>query len=196
MKIVILGWGSLVWDQGDIPLKTEWKIGGPELPIEFSRVSDRRKGALTLVIDPDNGENVPTRFAISKRTEIEDAICDVRTREETVVERIGYINLVDGSQRCNIYPEASHAIRAWASKNSVDGVVWTDLPSNFVEKFNVQFSVKEAVRYLHDLPVGGTAEACKYIVKAPQEVDTPLRRALKDDPWLKGNLGTDELSKS
>jgi len=186
MQIVILGWGSLIWDQGNLPLKTEWQIGGVELPVEFSRVSDRRDGALTLVIDPDNGQNVSTRFAISKRTELEDAICDVRSREETLVKRIGYVNLIDGSQRCKVYPEVSHAIRAWASRNSFDAVVWTDLPSNFRDKVDVQFSVEEAARYLHGLPENGAVKARVYIMNAPQEIDTPLRRRLKDDPWLKG----------
>jgi hypothetical protein len=187
MKIAILGWGSLVWEPGEIQLKTKWRTGGPVLPIEFSRISDRRDGALTLVIDPDNGERVSTRFAVSKRTEIEDTICDVRTREETVVKRIGYVNLVNGSQRCNVYPEVSHAIRAWALSNNFDAVVWTDLPSNFGEKTGVQFSVEEAVKYLLlSLSENGAIKARDYILKAPQEIDTPLRRKLKDDPWLKG----------
>ena len=82
MKIVILGWGSLVWDPRQLPLKTAWKLHGPKLPIEFSRVS--RDARLTLVIDPDNGTEVPTRFALSTRTEMPDAIADLRDREGTI----------------------------------------------------------------------------------------------------------------
>ena len=49
MKIAILGWGSLIWNQNGLPVKGQWKKNGPVLPIEFSRVS--RDGRLTLVID-------------------------------------------------------------------------------------------------------------------------------------------------
>ncbi len=185
MKIAILGWGSLIWELGEIPLNGSWQNGGPRLPIEFSRVSESRAGALTLVIDSVNGKDVPTLFAISRRIELADAICDLRNREKTVVKRIGFVNLVDGSQRCNVYPESSNVIRAWACCQTFDAVIWTDLPSNFKEKVYAQFSVDEAVRYLHSLPEDGAKEARIYIQKAPQEINTPLRRALKDDPWFK-----------
>ena len=64
----------------------EWEKRGPTLPIEFSRISFTRCGALTLVIDPVNKIGVPARFAISKRKEIDDAICDLRTREGTALK--------------------------------------------------------------------------------------------------------------
>jgi hypothetical protein len=182
MKIAILGWGSLIWDEGNVPLplETHWQSGGPELPIEFSRKSNSRNGALTLVIDQKNGEYIPTQFAISKRADIDGAICDLRTRERTVVKRIGYVNLIDGSQRCNVYPEASDIIRAWAGRKNIDAVVWTDLPSNFKE-----FSVDEAIRYLHnELLDDGASKAREYIKRAPEDTNTPLRRRLMDDPWL------------
>ena len=175
-----------MWDQGDILLVTEWQVGGPELPIEFSRVSESRDSALTLVIDPDNGTRLPTRFAVSERTELETTISDVRNREGTSVDFIGYVNLIDHSQRCGVYSEASQIIREWALSNEFDAVVWTDLPSNFHDQAGIKFTVEEAVRYLHNLPERGTARAREYIVNAPDEIDTPLRRALKDDPWLQG----------
>lgn len=53
MKIAILGWGSLIWDKRNLRLAGEWQVGGPVLPIEFSRVSGY--GRLTLVIDPLHG---------------------------------------------------------------------------------------------------------------------------------------------
>ena len=49
MKIAVLGWGSLIWNKGNLRLTTNWTDGGPILPIEFSRISD--DGRLTLVID-------------------------------------------------------------------------------------------------------------------------------------------------
>jgi hypothetical protein len=34
MYIAILVWGSLVWDPRDLPLKSEWQFGDPNLLIE------------------------------------------------------------------------------------------------------------------------------------------------------------------
>jgi len=44
MKIAILGWGSLIWDARLLSINTTlfdngWSSDGPDLPIEFSRVS-------------------------------------------------------------------------------------------------------------------------------------------------------------
>lgn len=52
-KIAILGWGSLIWDERPEfdSHHEEWTSGGPVLQLEFSRISESRKGALTLVID-------------------------------------------------------------------------------------------------------------------------------------------------
>lgn len=184
MRIVILGWGSLIREKGELPLKTDWKTGSPYLPVEFSRISTTREGALTLVIDPKNGINVPTRYAESIRIYIEDAICDLRCREGTVVRRIGFVNLVDGTQRCNVYPEAANVIRKWASDNNLDAVIWTDLPSNFKEETQVAFSVGEALKYLKKLPKTGARKAREYFSIVPEDVQTPLRRRINDDPWL------------
>jgi hypothetical protein len=50
-RVGILGWGSLVWDPGDLRIVDgQWHLGGPELPIELSRRSDNR-GYLTYVVD-------------------------------------------------------------------------------------------------------------------------------------------------
>lgn len=54
MKIAILAWGSLIWDDNWPEFdkqRGEWLKDGPILPLEFSRVSASRDKALTLVID-------------------------------------------------------------------------------------------------------------------------------------------------
>ena len=81
MTIAIIGWGSLIWDPRDLPREGIWQDDGPELPIEFSRISvDAR---LTLVIDPADGSPVKTRYVLSPRTSLDDAIEDLRSREGT-----------------------------------------------------------------------------------------------------------------
>ena len=96
MKIAIVGWGSLIWDKHEFPKIVDgWTVGGPSVPVEFSRVSSSRHRSLTLVIDPMNGVDTPTRYAFSKRTRLKDAICDLRTRENTVYRNIGFVDIVN-----------------------------------------------------------------------------------------------------
>ena len=89
MTIAIIAWGSLVWNPGALPYKGDWQPGGPEVSLEFSRVS--RDCRLTLVIDGENGAPVSTRFAWSKRRKLQDAIADLRDREGTIWDRIGFV---------------------------------------------------------------------------------------------------------
>jgi hypothetical protein len=65
MKIVILGWGSLIWDPRDLPHQEPWLDDGPKLPLEFSRISKDRR--LTLVIDAVNGELCNTLYSYSPK---------------------------------------------------------------------------------------------------------------------------------
>lgn len=184
MRIAILGWGSLIWEPGDLPLQTDWIMGGPQLPLEFSRASTSRDGALTLVIDPKNGTMVQTRYAISERSVLPEAIEDLRKREKTASDSIGYVNLTEGSKRCNFHPEVGDVISRWAEDNNIDAVIWTDLPSNFSEKIGADFSVPKAIEYLKTLSQDGATKARRYIREAPNEVDTLLRRMVRDDPWF------------
>jgi hypothetical protein len=95
MKIAILGWGSLVWDPRALRLTGHWMEGGPALPIEFSRISDN--GRLTLVIDEAHGVDVPTRYARSALSDLDEAIVDLQKREgSSVRNRIGFIDIRSG----------------------------------------------------------------------------------------------------
>jgi hypothetical protein len=67
-RIAILGWGSLIWEPRELETIGGWQMGGPVLPIEFSRVSN--DGRLTLVVDEKNGVDVPTRYILSSRTDM------------------------------------------------------------------------------------------------------------------------------
>src|SRR6185312_7302266 len=91
MKIVILGWGSLIWDPRELPREGTWIQQGPLLPIEFSRISSDAR--LTLVIDTSHGEKLPTRYVGSPRADISDAIADLRNREGTATKHIGFVDL-------------------------------------------------------------------------------------------------------
>lgn len=90
MKIVFLGWGSLIWNPNGLPVIGDWQRGGPVLPIEFSRVSS--DGRLTLVIDEANGAEVATRYVVSARDKVSNAVEDLRKREGTVEVCIGFVD--------------------------------------------------------------------------------------------------------
>ncbi len=194
IKIAILAWGSLLWEKGNLALGTGWVPGGPELPLEFSRVSASRDGALTLVIDPKNGVDNPTYFAVSTHQNLDKAIRNLRGREGTGARFIGYVHRRSGQSRSRIPRAASRNIRAWAGKNNFDAVIWTDLPFNFddvdkatfsdVDEPHIKFTVDHAQIYLHRLQARGAEKAREYIKKAPPEIETALRKRMRGDPWL------------
>lgn len=187
MKIAILGWGSLLWDicpEFDLH-HGDWEFSGPTLPIEFSRVSGKRGGALTLVIDHQFGMPCTTAFSISARKTPDDAINDLRCREETTLANVGYY-FADGSS-CHTHSVATlAAVQAWAREKSTDVVIWTDLKSNFPTRSLVKqpFSVANAIAHLQLLPSEAKVNAAEYIRRAPELVDTPLRRAAQTETWF------------
>ena len=180
--VAILGWGSLIWDPRDLLRDGAWHMGGPVLPIEFSRVSSDCR--LTLVIDPTNGVPVVTQYVRSLRTDLDNAISDLRQREGTVTNRIGFVNLVNGKSRCGVAPSLVGKIRDWGEEHGFGGIVWTDLPSNFEGEIGSRFSVEGATKYLVGLPRSAAERARQYINNAPAEVDTPLRRNIQESGWL------------
>jgi hypothetical protein len=187
-NIAILGWGSLIWDENpefDRYLKA-WTGGGPQLPIEFCRKSKTRCKALTLVIDRRLGTQIETLYALSKRTDPRDAICDLCSREGTTIENIGFINLENGEEHGRDQ-ESREAIKAWASAKNIHFVVWTDLESSFTEQNFDRFFIA-AMKHLKSLDLMGIQEAVKYIIKAPLQTDTRLRKVLMNNEWFKNQI--------
>lgn len=175
MKVAVIGWGSLIWQAGNLVILGDWNRGGPFLPVEFSRISG--DGRLTLVLDDADGVAVGTRHAVSGRPNTEHAKEDLRLREGTSPLNIGFVDLPKGDRRSRI-SEVGMVVEDWAAANRYDAAIWTDLPPNFEERTGKAFSVGQAMMYLNGLPVAVRARALEYIEKAPPEVDTPLRRAL------------------
>jgi hypothetical protein len=130
------------------------------------------------------------QFALSKRKNPDDAIADLRCREGTIMRRMGFY-FADNSQACD--PPVPATIPPWAANKKIDVVVWTGLPSNFQEEKTklglkepaAAFSVPNAIAHLQGLPPEGKAMAAEYVWRAPDYVNTPLRRALQIAPWFK-----------
>lgn len=176
-RIAILGWGSLLWEDGNTfdDWHEPWQHDGPFIRIEFSRISSSRGGALTLVIDPENGVPVPVAWCLSRRQNIREAVEDLREREKTTPKHIGTI-LTHEPIQCRD-GETGQIILSWATERELAGVVWTDLPSNFSMLTGEPFSVTAAMRYLKSLSSEPKIKAIEYFQRAPSFVQTPTRDA-------------------
>lgn len=102
MRIAYLGWGSLIWDQRSLRTQGEWRVDGPQIPIEFARIS--ADGRLTLVICPECPEvnEVRTLWAVADHKDLKEAMENLREREDTSPERIGCLltkHLGEGCQQ-------------------------------------------------------------------------------------------------
>lgn len=179
MKIAILAWGSLIWDPRELTISGSFQPGGPSVPLEFSRVS--RNGRLTLVIDENHGSMCPTQYALSKRTNLEQAIENLRVREGALLRGIGWVRAVDGEAAPSAierHARTTKRILDWTKEAGCEAAVWTALASNFVEKTDYRaYTVEDAIAYLRSLTAEKRALAEEYIRKAPPEVKTPFRHA-------------------
>lgn len=149
MKIAILAWGSLLWNDKQLKLESNWQKSSIKLPLNFSRISDKGKGRLTLVVD-QYGTNNNIYFGITKIQDLNVAINALKTREKTVKKFIGYINLKNNTYRTtNLNNHQLQTIQNWAINNKLDAVIWTDIPPNFQEIMGEPFSVKSAMGYIN-----------------------------------------------
>ncbi len=185
MTICILGYGSLIWDLDDLAPKVRgaWRMGaGPSLPLEFSRISPKRKLSLVVVIDTDAGDPCPTHVIDSARDSVAEAVTDLAARERTTPENIGWVDCRAGTAHSN-RGGVTERVRDWCAGQGVDGAVWTDLDGNFEQVTGTPFTVERGIVYLKTLEGDSLAAAREYIDGAPVGTDTPLRRALRSHPW-------------
>ena len=193
-KIAVLGWGSLLWDKGHPRQKAfleslidgNWNNDGPEIPIEFSRISSGtpRTNILTLVIDDQHGAVCQVAWRLSKGDKVEKALEDLRVREGTNICQIGRLYCAKDREPVFKSKKAFEAISSWADKRDIDAVIWTDLKSNFRDKKGETFSVAGAVSHIESLPDSEKGEAIKYIYNAPEFVKTEFRSTIQEKSWF------------
>ena len=183
--IHILGYGSLIWDLDDLAPKVRggWRMAaGPALPLEFSRVSPKRKLSLVVVIDTAAGDPCPTHVIESARGSVAGAVVDLAARERTEAEHIGWVDMAAGTAHSNRAGVAD-TVREWCAATGAGGAVWTDLDGNFETATGAPFTLARGIAYLRTLEGDSLAAALEYINGAPVETSTPLRRALIANPW-------------
>ncbi|MPZ52862.1 MAG: hypothetical protein GEU79_09035 [Acidimicrobiia bacterium] len=136
--------GSLIWSPRELPHHGPWAPNGPTIPIEFARIA--RDGRLSLIIDHDHGEMVPSWSALATATHLEEGRVDLASREGCPIRNIGCTDL-NGNET----EVTGGVVGAWCRRTGWDGAVWTQLPSTFEERTGDPFSVEAALAYLHHL---------------------------------------------
>lgn len=172
MKIACLGWGSLVWNPGDLPLRSQWHSDGPPIRVEFVRQSGGASGRITLVILP-SADQVTSLWAEMDSNDPEAAKESLRLREGRPHRH--HIGLWKSGQPD---PAALPGMAEWATPRGIDAVVWTDLPPKFQGVEGRIPSVGEVVAYIQALPNEPKSVAIEYIRRAPAEIDTAYRREI------------------
>jgi hypothetical protein len=174
-RIACLGWGSLVWQPDNLPIRGDWLEDGPWLPLEFARQSEN--GRLTLVVTPGYRRKVRSLWALMAVETAEDAREALRVREgnRARIESIGIWRVSDASRG------TMSEIDEWARGHDLSAVVWTALPAKFAGKNGRVPSLPDALGYLRSLH-GNTREiAEEYVRKAPAQIDTPYRQKFASD---------------
>ncbi|MEG5266144.1 hypothetical protein TRP66_17775 [Pseudomonas sp. JDS28PS106] len=173
MNIACLGWGSLIWKPGTLPLAGEWYADGPHVPIEFSRVGDGGELATAICL---NAPVVPVYWALMAVDTLEQACAALHEREQIPLER------VDGVGRMLMarMPLTSEGLVVrWARERGVDAVVWTALPPRFMHQEGRIPTDQDALTYLAGLTGDKQEHARHYIEQVPRQIDTPYRRAIE-----------------
>lgn len=171
MRIICLGWGSLIWKPEKLPLKSQWQLDGPELPVEFARQS--KDGRITLVIC-DQAQPLPVLWAELDCSSLEQAAEALRSREGTVTRHIGtWSNGITQTKDAG-----SDAVATWAKSRSIDGVVWTGLGPKFADR-DVMPTGDEVLSYLKGTRGDVRRSAEEYIRKAPSQIKTKYRSVIE-----------------
>lgn len=178
MKIVFLAWGSLVWNPNGLKISGNWLEDGPQLPIEFARISNGKR--LTLVIYPKARE-VRTLWAYAARENLYESICELAKREGTSTRNIGFLSLSDEIKHSRFSDYILQNIRSWAQQKKIDAVIWTDLPSNFKKVRKRDITPSNIVEYLKSLNVSQSRDAEIYVRRAPKQIKTQLRSIIEKE---------------
>lgn len=176
-RIACLGWGSLIWNPGGLPIIEQWNDDGPMLPIEFARESSGQR--ITLAICP-SVSRVRALWALLDAKHLQAAISALATRENISAKRmaadIGYVNLADSAS----HGACADDVAAWAARHTLDAVVWTNLPSGFRKLREAMPTGEQVLAHLGGLSGQARDDARQYVEKAPAQIDTEYRRLIAE----------------
>lgn len=172
--IAILGWGSLVWRPGALPIHRQWHDDGPFVRVEFLRQSN--DGRLTLVLSP-NVAPIRALWATFAGTDVAAARRALADREGIGHKREG--DDVQSWSKGDQNPTCLLELDLWAGARGVESIVWTALPPKFGGAAQVEPSIEQAIEYLGSLTGPARDQAEEYVRYTPRQVDTRYRRAIE-----------------
>ncbi|WP_231653145.1 hypothetical protein [Pseudomonas californiensis] len=170
LNIACLGWGSLIWVPGALPLAGEWYSDGPSLPIEFARVGDSGELATAICL---NAPPVKVFWALVAADTLAQACEALREREQISVQR------EDGIGTLLTARLSEGLMMRWAKERGIDAIIWTALPPRINGIEGRIPSLDDALEYLGSLSGDTLDHARTYFEKVPEQIDTPYRRAIK-----------------
>jgi hypothetical protein len=174
MPIVCLGWGSLIWDHGDLPIVGEWQKDGPPLAIEFVRQSKNGRITLTIV---DGATPIPVLWVPLKVDTLDEARLSLMKREEIPEKYLDRSVGFWSHDRSSIHSEAK-AIGAWALSQGFDGVVWTALKPKLLRAKGTP-SADLVLDYLAGLKGEQRRLAEEYVRRTPTQIRTRYRELIE-----------------
>ncbi|WP_130587180.1 hypothetical protein [Qipengyuania flava] len=176
--IACLGWGSLIWSPRNLPLAGDWLGDGPELPIEFSRVS--ADGRLTLAIT-EGAKPLTVLWAELKVSSIDRGVEALAEREGISERNFNSSIGLWSNSRCSRHKEANQ-VGDWASQRGIEAVIWTALkPGLEKDSRGVVPSLSDVLGYLHGTSSAVRARAEEYIRRAPAQIVTEYRAAIEQE---------------
>lgn len=171
--IACLGWGSLIWDPRDLPIRGGWSADGPLVEVDFVRQS--MDGRITLVLHP-TGAPIPCFWAPMREMSLDEAWDALRRRERIPENDRTDIGLWSKGEEP---PGLVHGLPAWAEARDFDSVIWTALPPRFDGRRGRVPATAEVIAYLSALEGADRERAETYIRRAPRQTATPNRRAIE-----------------
>lgn len=168
--IACIGWGSLIWNPGGLPLNSGWHSNGPLVQVEFARKSGN--GRITLVLTP-SAKPVPSLWALMNTGSLEEACGALSHRENTRRAMIGTWSR--GSQT----PQMIQDLPEWAAKQGIDSVIWTALPPQFDIQGTKPPSCDQVINYLRGLSPDTRRLAEEYVRRAPRQIATDYRHEME-----------------
>ena len=177
--IACLGWGSLIWNPGELPIQQPWSEDGPLVRVEFVRESDN--GRITLVLHKDAN---PVRSLWARMT-VDTQPAAVRAlamREYSDLAKKTEREIASWSEKnigrwpkdytTNLDRECILDLDAWATSRSIDHMIWTALPPKFNGRRCHVPSPEEVIQRLLARPECEEDPAEKYVRRAPRQINT------------------------
>lgn len=179
-RIACLGWGSLVWDPRELPIRREWFSDGPLLPIEFAGKSSN-DGRVTLVLIDDAAE-VRSLWALMSSTNLKQAKEALAKRERTwsksaPAKDIGWWDKESNTDSGGIGVDS---IKFWAESIGLDAMVWTAIKPAFGGR-DLSARTTQVIDHLRWLPYTSWLCARDYVRRAPRQIDTEIRREIEKE---------------